>query len=216
MLTGYSDEVRYHPWVGDQYWQQEQRWLILGESSYQLHPTDTMAVPDMIRAHCGDATVGFEKGTYRVCAAAERLMSGRNELDPARFWQKVAFYNYVLESMADSKARPTTLQYRQSLPAFNEVVCELKPHVVLVLGIKLWDALPGEREGWQKGPELEVSMPTNSRKLSLWTANVERPLKHHIFKCFPVAHPSSRGFKADAWKDWMIAAKATVAAQIGR
>ncbi|MBJ9624450.1 hypothetical protein [Burkholderia multivorans] len=211
MTTAYSGEVRYHPWVGDQYSVQEPRWLVLGESSYGLQPSDTYAVQHMIRAHCGDHTGTFEKGTYRVCAAAERLITGREQLDPANFWRTVAFYNFVRDSMEKPMVRPTTLQFKQSLGAFNEVVCHLKPTVVLVLGIKLWDLLPGERNGWTKGPEHAISMPTNSRKFSLWTGRSEHASRRHIFDCFPVAHPSNRRFAASTWKEWMDVAKTAIA-----
>ncbi|RFU44746.1 hypothetical protein [Paraburkholderia sp. DHOC27] len=213
MATGYSDEVRYYPWVGDHYSKQQQRWLVLGESSYELQLTETHAVTHMIRAHCGDSTSTFETGRYRVCAAAERLITGCEDPAPVHFWQTVAFYNYVRDSMAGAKARPTTLQFRQSLAAFNEVVCRLRPTVVLVLGIRLWDVLPGERDGWTKGPELALSMPTNARKLSLWTGRAQHASESHEFTCFPVAHPSSRRFASSRWKDWMDAAKACIAAQ---
>lgn len=215
MTMDYSTEVRYHPWVGERYREQQPRWLILGESSYGLGLTETCAVQEMIRAHCGATTDSFETGVYRVCAGAERLMTGQYSLDPATkvaFWQTVAFYNYVRDSLSESTSRPTPVQYAQSLAAFNEVVCELKPHVVLVLGIGLWDALPSQRKGWVKGPELELSMPTNSRKLSLWTGHAEHDAERHSFLCFPVVHPSRQGFAAGDWKDWMTAAKAAVAA----
>ncbi|MBB5508731.1 hypothetical protein [Paraburkholderia atlantica] len=81
MTAEYSAEVRYHPWVCDRYWDQHQRWLILGESGYGLGPTDTLAVQEMIRAHCGATTETFDTGVYRVCAGAERLMTGQYSLD---------------------------------------------------------------------------------------------------------------------------------------
>lgn len=211
MTNVFSQEVRYYPWVGDRYWEQSERWLILGESSYGLPPTETFAVQHMIRAHCGQSSGTFQKGTYRVCAAAERLIAGHDQLDPDNFWQTVAFYNFVRDSMQKAMMRPTPLQFRQSFTAFNEVVCHLKPTVVLVLGIGLWDILPGERDGWTKGPERAVSMPTSPRKFSLWTGCCHHGSQRHVFSCFPVAHPSSRGFAAHRWKDWMNAAKTCIA-----
>lgn len=215
MTVKYSTDVRYHPWIGGHYWRQEQRWLVLGESTYGLDPAETFAVQDMIRAHCGVATGGFERGVYRVCAATERLMTGQDDLGPTTrhdFWQTVAFYNFVRDSLPASTARPTPMQFKQSLAAFNEVICEVRPHVVLVLGLGLWDALPGERDGWTRGRELEVAMPAHRRKLGIWTGYAECTPERHTFACFPVAHPSSRGFAASRWRDWMASAKNAIAA----
>jgi hypothetical protein len=218
MTAEYSAEVRYHPWVGDRYWDQPQRWLILGESGYGLGAKEATAVQEMIRAHCGAITDSFDTGTYRVCAGAQRLMTGRDSLRTAStrdFWQTVVFYNYVRESMKDAAQRPTTKQFRDSHRAFNEVVCKARPHGVLVLGLKLWMALPGERDGWTKGPEQDIVMPvprSSSRRLSVWTGNAEDTTCTHRFACFPVVHPSSIGFAANKWRDWMLAAKRAVAA----
>ncbi|MDN7967547.1 hypothetical protein QZM91_08280 [Burkholderia multivorans] len=217
MTTAYSAEVRYHPWVGDRYSAQQERWLILGESSYALSPTDANATREMILAHCGAATVNFDTGIYRVCAGAERLVTGRDTLDAAsrkEFWRTVAFYNYVNDSMPSRQQRPTAKQFRDSLRAFNDVVCQTQPHVVLVLGLRLWMALPGERDGWTKGIEQDIVMPiqrSRSRKLSVWTGMADGKTTTHRFVCFPVVHPSTIGFAASAWRDWMIAAKRTVA-----
>jgi hypothetical protein len=218
MTTEYSDEVRYQPWIGDRYFEQERRWLLLGESSYYLGPTETHAVQEMIRAQYGGATDTSQNGTYRLFAGAERLMTGRRDLDAAttkEFWQTVAFYNYVRDSMPSSKQRPTRKQFKESRQAFNEVVCRIKPHAVLVLGMTIWMALPGEREGWAKGPEQDIFMPVErprSRRLSVWNGYAEGTSGIHRFACFPVMHPSSVGFAASKWGDWMLAAKGTVGA----
>ena len=217
MTTGYSAQVRYHPWVGDRYWDQEQRWLLLGESGCCLAPNRTDALQKMIPAQHGPAVDSCQGGTDRLFAGVERLMTGRDLLDAAGtedFWQTVAFYNYVRDSMGSSMQRPTPKQLRESLPAFSEVICELRPHVVLVLGLKLWMALPGERERWTKGKEQSIVMPVPrlaSRKLTVWTGYAESAGVSHRFHCFPVMHPSSRGFAAGNWRDWMLAARRIIA-----
>jgi len=218
MKPAYSAEVRYHPWVGDDYWDQQERWLLLGESNYGLGPTETFAVQEMIRAQYGAAIDPSQNGTYRLFAGAERLMTGRDSLDTAstkEFWQTVAFYNYVRESMTDAEQRPTAKDFKASHQAFNHVICQTRPHVVLVLGLDLWMALPDERDGWSKGVEQDIVMPVErsaSRKLSVWTGCARDTSGSHRFACFPVTHPSAIGFTANIWRDWMDAAKRTVTA----
>ncbi|MGN6666146.1 MAG: hypothetical protein ACTHKH_04125 [Trinickia sp.] len=218
MTTGYSAQVRYHPWVGDRYWEQEQRWLLLGESGYGLDSKGADALQQMIQAQNGVIIDPEQDAAYRLFAGAQRLMTGRDLLDSAGtkdFWRTVAFYHYVRDSMGSSMQRPTPRQMKESLPAFNEVVCQIRPHVVLVLGLKLWMALPGERDGWERGKERNIAMPVPrlaSRKLSVWTGCAESAGVTHRFHCFPVMHPSSRGFAAGNWRNWMLAARRAIAA----
>lgn len=218
MTTGRSAEARYCPWVGERYWEQEQRWLLLGESSFGPGLTDKQAVQQMIRANHDAPIDPSQNVTYRLLSGTERLMTGRDLLDSAGtkdFWQTVAFYNYLRENTQSSTQRPTIKQFKAALPAFNEVICQTKPDVVLVLGVKLWMALPGEQDGWVRGKERDIVMPVTrlaSRKLSVWTGYAKCAGLTHRFQCFPVMHPASKGFAAGAWRDWMAAAKRMIAA----
>lgn len=218
MTTGYSAQVRYHPWVGDRYWGQAQRWLLVAESGCCRGAEGADGSRQMIQAQNKVNMDACRDASYRLFAGAQRLMTGQDLLDSAStndFWRTVAFYNFLRDSMPSSKQRPTPKQLQESLPAFNEVVCRIQPHVVLVLGLNLWMALPGEPEGWIKGKERNIVMPVPrlaSRKLSVWTGFAESAGVTHRFQCFPVMHPSSRGFAAGNWRDWMLAARRIVAA----
>ncbi len=213
-MPHFSDEVRYLPWVGDEYEHQSVRWLILGESNYGVGVHERDAVRDLIRAHFKESSGIMDNGRYRICRASERLLHGDISEAAAirRFWQRHAYYNYVCESMPERAVRPTPKQFRESLPALSEVLCTLRPDVVLVLGIQLWGALPGERDGWEKGDDIaQIVMPRYpKRMLNIWTGKAAHGSMQHTFKCFPVAHPASRGFNAQDWKAWMSAAKSAL------
>ncbi|HIG9504431.1 TPA: hypothetical protein ACYFTC_005756, partial [Klebsiella pneumoniae] len=58
-------------------------------------------------------------------------------------WQHVAFYNYVQEFVGDAgRIRPTRAMWRDAATVLEEVVAELRPDVILVLGYQMWDHLP--------------------------------------------------------------------------
>ncbi len=212
MAATYSPEVWYHPWVGEQYQQQKFRWLILGESSYGLRDDEQRATESMIRAHNGDDQRGWAASRYRICTAVESLMTGRARLDDdekRKFWDTVVFYNFVRESMSSAEIRPTSKQFFESRNAFSEVVRVHMPHAVLVMGLGLWRYLPGTKDGWVEGEErIDISMPLpyENRSLNVWTGYSDGKTKERPFACFQVAHPASRGFKAEKWSRWMAAA----------
>jgi hypothetical protein len=213
MAATYSSNVRYHPWVGKQYEQQKTRWLILGESAYDLLENEQRANEYMIRAHNGDGQDGWCVTQYAICTAVEKLMTGLPQLDgdeKRKFWDSVVFYNFVRDSMADAKVRPTSKQFIESRPAFSEVISRHRPDAVLVLGLELWRYLPGTKEGWVEGQEhADVPMPHpyKRRLLSVWTGYSDGKAKKDPFACFQVAHPASRGFNAGDWARWMTAGK---------
>ena len=60
-----------------------------------------------------------------------------------RFWQGVWFYNFIQDFVGpDWSCRPTGAMFRQSAPAFFEVLNEIRPDAVLVLGKTLWSQMP--------------------------------------------------------------------------
>ncbi|WP_233808669.1 hypothetical protein [Paraburkholderia sp. HP33-1] len=216
MAAIYSSEVRYHPWVGNQYKDQKIRWLILGESGYGLRQNEPRETEWMIRAHNGDRQDGWDPMRYDICTAAERLMTGSPQLGydaRLRFWNTVAFYNFVRESMPNAQVRPTTRQFTESRGAFSEVIRTHNPHAVLVMGLNLWGYLPGTRDGWEEGQErADVAMPRpyKRRLLNVWTGYSDGEAKENPFACFQVAHHASRGFDANNWTTWMAAGKAEI------
>ena len=216
MAATYSSEVRYHPWVGNQYEEQEIRWLILGESGYSLSQDEPRETERMIRAHNGDLQEDWDPRRYDICTAAERLMTGSTQLNDdarLRFWNTVAFYNFVRESMPNAQVRPTKRQFAESRSAFSEVIQTLKPHVVLVMGLVLWRYLPGTKNGWEEGQEqagVLMPRPYKRRLLNVWTGYSDGEAKQDPFACFQVAHHASRGFDANNWATWMTAGKAEI------
>ncbi|MBU9283783.1 MULTISPECIES: hypothetical protein [Burkholderia] len=216
MTTTYSSEVRYHPWIGDQYKEQKIRWLILGESGYKLCSDERRETEWMILAHNGVSHGGWESMRYDVCIATETLMTGSpkiNENERWQFWNSVAFYNFVCESMPDAQTRPTRSQFLESRSAFSEVIRTHKPHAVLVMGIVLWGFLPGIKDGWEEGQNdsaVQMPRPYRPRLLNVWTGYSDGQTKEDPFACFPVAHYASRRFDANKWATWMTAAQAEI------
>lgn len=204
----FSEQVRYVPWHGQLYDKQPERWLILAESSYgEAGPNEREWLPEMIGRHLAD-----NDDHFTICSRLEHLLTGEAQRTTAGrmgFWQRVAYYNYVT-TLLDKGARPTPDQFARSHDAFSEVICQLKPHVVMVCGLELWDRLPGEKQGWTRRlVQPQVPMPSSETEtLSLWQGTAEWNGSAHRFQCFPIAHPSWRHFGAvTRWLPWVQAAQ---------
>lgn len=61
----------------------------------------------------------------------------------AAFWEQVAFYNYVQAFTGpEPRCRPTPKMWAAAPRAFHATIAELKPQVVVVLGLTLRRHLP--------------------------------------------------------------------------
>ncbi|MGC2458440.1 MAG: hypothetical protein WA435_10635 [Gallionellaceae bacterium] len=145
----WSSTVVVHPWVGNNYKNPiyfKYKTLILGESNFTDSP-ENFNSSLVIRCVEDDLAIGGQErdtnGFCRFSTKIRRVIFGRNEsLGPNGLWQDVAFYNFV-QSLVGNKARirPTYDMWKESVPAFFEIVEKLQPSRVLVLGKTNWSNL---------------------------------------------------------------------------
>ena len=144
----WSLNLAVHPWVGDNYNNPihfKYKTLILGESNYTTPEkfnselVTNCVKDDLTAGNPTRDTGGFCKFSTKI----RRTIFGRDEsLGPNGLWHDVAFYNFVQSRAGDkSRVRPTYEMWAESLPAFIEVVNELQPSRVLVLGKANWKNL---------------------------------------------------------------------------
>ena len=145
----WSSNVAVHPWVGSNYGNPiyfKYKTLILGESNF-TNPPENFNSSLVTRCVEDDLAVGDKNrdtnGFCRFSTKIRRVIFGLNEsLGPSGLWQDVAFYNFVQCLVGDkARIRPTYEMWKESVPAFLEVVEKLQPTRVLVLGNANWNNL---------------------------------------------------------------------------
>ena len=138
--------VNFLPFVGEKYYNSRYgvRVLVLGESHYGSEEDN-----------CADFTqrvirdLAYRPG-FAFFSKLTNVLRGRTDWpsdeERRETWQHVAFYNFVQEFVAaESRVAPTEAMWRAAQAPFLNVVRELKPDVILVLGSRLWnnvDELP--------------------------------------------------------------------------
>jgi hypothetical protein len=133
------------PWEGPKYRDpgfSGIRMLVLGESHYE---TPGEEVPhytqNVVRDWAQDKRLAFftkiavlalNKDSARALAAHERR----------EFWDHVAFYNYIQTFVPKTRQRPTEQQWIEATPHFHEVLQDLQPEFILILGKELAARIP--------------------------------------------------------------------------
>lgn len=136
----------FEPWVGERYWDEGLsgvRVLILGEAHY---------------GEAGDETPEYTIETVREWGKQSRLRfftmvqmlilgieSGETISDDQRaeFWDRVAFANFVQRFPgSEPRYRPTEAMWSEGATALTGILNEIKPHMVVALGMELEKHLP--------------------------------------------------------------------------
>ena len=198
MKNNWSDIVKFHPWVGDKYSKSDNKILILGESHYDwegdgrkhkaIGRNFTIEYIDGLICHDIRSNYG-NKGTWTKLEKAFIGESDKkyNESTIEAFWHSVSFYNFVQKSVSNgSRVSPASDNFKKSIPAFEEVISHLKPHVIIILGMRLWGHLP-------------VALDSKSFKADgRITDSVIYNYKNGRCFAFPIYHPSA-GFNSERW-----------------
>jgi hypothetical protein len=135
----------FDPWVGSRYRTDGLsgvRLLILGESHYGDAGTESRSFTSEVVREWG------QKKRLRFFTLTQKLVLG---LDPGwvsleermEFWERVAFYNFVQCFPGPRpRYRPTEAMWKAAVKPFLATLEELDPHLLLVLGFKIYSQLP--------------------------------------------------------------------------
>ena len=187
----WCSDVKFQPFVGERYFSEERRILIIGESHYGFGEGDSDATTITMRSwQNGDPKLRF-------LTILARILTGKaaNELDRANSFEGVAWYNY-LQAEIRKDAEGISTNFRKNIEgsrrAFVELLERLRPTHVLVNGRgRLWNIL---RDISPKNEELD---PTEFAGLTL-------PLRRYRFDetdalAIPIHHTSRSS--ADQWHE---------------
>ncbi|MEA2977487.1 MAG: hypothetical protein QOF19_3007 [Alphaproteobacteria bacterium] len=131
--------VHFLPWKGRDYENQSVRILILGESHYSSQDESSDFTERL--------TLQYMNGewNHRFWTQISQAITGKSarEIDRHKFWNSVAFYNYVQTiGVSQPREKPSDALFHESEPAFFEVLDCLRPTHMLAFGFRLWERLP--------------------------------------------------------------------------
>ena len=148
--------LKWFPWIGSDYFKNNQRLLIIGESQYAQGETAIAFIEDLARLNNIDFTRNAVLQTqlekhYKHPALDNLLKAifGNAPVNKEKLWEEIAFYNFVQRVMDyssfDSKKteQPTIADFDAGWKVFVEIVKILKPTDCIFIGVSA--ATPFER-----------------------------------------------------------------------
>lgn len=139
--------MSFKPWIGTEYETNQRRLLVLGEShhAYRDEPVNASLTRQVIEGYTQDADLIGERQYYAFFTKIHNAVEDRVGCVPPeerrRFWNRVVFYNYIQEIIAEEarENRPTARMWQEAVEPFKMILVERKPTHVLVVGKQLWE-----------------------------------------------------------------------------
>jgi hypothetical protein len=138
-------KIHFKPWVGQDYFDAGLyglRILVVGESHYGSGDQNPSFTRTVVKKWGQDNRRSFFTVVAKLLLGHGRGVKVRT-VQRKQFWEKIAFYNYVQEFVGPRpRMRPTPAMWKRSEKAYHQVLCDLKPDLVVVLGKQLAKYLP--------------------------------------------------------------------------
>jgi hypothetical protein len=186
--TVWSPPVYFTPVVGEHYDDglvDGVRVLILGESHYASIAKQAEWGRDCTQINYDDYTddsCNFDNES-QFFKKLPRILTRKTDvtmLESAAAWRRIAFSNFVQEFVGEfAGIRPKAAQWKQGQLALTELADKLDPHVILVLGSKLWDHIKKGRSSE------EHSIAADHRDRYIWLI----PTKSGFARSSWIFHP---------------------------
>lgn len=196
------ESVHFEPWIGDKYHSQDRRILILGES----HHHDPADKPDNLEKEGGltkfmvqEYITGESGPQFKFWTNFMQAITGKKqwEIDRKDFWSKHAFYNYIQEPLAGPRKAPSPVMWREAWEPFCQIVDELKPTHILVMGKRLWNEIP--QDGGREGKTIVV----NGNPWQTWYFPCKACKGGEVVSTY-IHHPCS-AFSSEKWHQFIKA-----------
>lgn len=139
--------------------------LALGESHYcdtgcvdcgesGTHP-ECLGFTQKVVDWCLDPLTARE-GWMNTYLKFERSLVGKDTTPTVsrKIWDSIAFYNFLQVAMGGAREAGTSQQYKDAADPFFEVLDDLKPDLLVVWGVRLWNKLPDKN--WTDGTQISV------------------------------------------------------------
>jgi hypothetical protein len=158
--------------------------LLLGESHYWADTPESTFTRRLTDTYCK-----YERSDS-YWTNLMQVVSGKHHstMERSDFWAKVAFYNYIQESLDEPRLAPDAEMWNLAKKPFLEVHSQLLPDRILIISYRLWDE-------FDFGGSPCGSVKANDIEMPLWKIEINN--KTSICGC--IRHPSS-GFSSEQWQ----------------
>lgn len=131
--------LQYYPFIGVNYKTAKEQILVVGESHYADNNKESEEIHKdeyLTRAVVNSKGIARSYGETKTFTNFHKAMVSNDKFDSKKFWDLLAFYNFVQRPMFSSKHRPKTKDFREGWKTFYKVIDVVKPTVIIFIGVK--------------------------------------------------------------------------------
>ena len=196
----------HYPWVGEHYYDQKYRILIVGDSHYTVDDDGNYCEEEYYRC-LNDKEYTREivncarsKEPWNMFKGLYSLFDLSDELIDHNLWSKVSFINFIQEPMRQRSAVPTDTDFKKAWFCLLDLIDILQPQICLFIGIRGWRG-NGYINNEKRGTCVLKDDTVRISNCTPWIATIET-LNGNKTKAIAIHH-TSQGFSPDKWREYL-------------
>lgn len=197
------DGLTWLPYVGENYFNNDPRILVIGESHYQEeNATSIRRAKDvkLTRDMLTDFGINRKYWKTKIFQNFYKALFRTDKINSVELWKNLAFYNFVQRPMTNNKKRPSKSDYENGWLTTFKLMEVLKPNVCFFIGVESSNHLHSviKKSNFEKKSFKEDSKISNTKPRK---AVITDKLGNEIKLIF-IQHTSSR-FSWDKWNKYL-------------
>jgi uracil-DNA glycosylase len=197
------DGLKWLPYVGENYFKNETRIFIIGESHYQEENETSIRQAKNVRLTRKMLTdFGIRKKYWKtkIFQNFYKALFRTDKINSVEFWKNLVFYNFVQRPMTNNKERPNKSDFKNSWTTTFKLIEILKPNVCIFIGVESANYFYNVigKSNFEKKSFKEDSKISNTRPRKVIIVD---KLGNEIKLIF-IQHTSSR-FSWDKWNKYL-------------
>jgi hypothetical protein len=135
--------LKWLPWIGDDYLNSPNKLLLIGEShyynpekkeSFEKHQNIGYTREVIEKVAINKEYKTYKKKAPKIFPNIHFTFLGNDNIATKSFWNKVGFYNFVQVPMKTNQGRPTKNDYTKGWEHFDEIINIVKHDTCIFLG----------------------------------------------------------------------------------
>ncbi len=190
----FRQQVNYPPWIGSSFSSRGNRRILLVGRSYYDARYENKSIQEYIKylIKTGKEDLFFNALEAIVSERQHWKQSfGKYKLDRKKFWNSVAYHQYLQGILPDSYSLPSRQMWKEAQERYKELLDSLKPDIVLIFHFEVFDKMP--TIGGHRGEEYH----SDGLVMQTWETGREGS---PLYVC-RMMNPREGTFRVKTWKE---------------
>jgi hypothetical protein len=132
-------ELKWLPYVGNEYFKSNYKVMIIGESHYQKDSKESIKRNNTItftREILKDKGIAKDYKETKIFQNLYKALFRTDNIDTTALWKKLVFYNFVQHPMITNLKRPSKINFIGGWKAYFKLIEITKPDFCVFIGVK--------------------------------------------------------------------------------